>query len=160
MENLKRKALAMLLLYIFAALVLLCSCGTKKRVVTVDTKTADLSTLKTDNSISTSKIDLERLEITVEPIDPEKPFTYKGQTYTNTKIKETYTKEKQENKVETKVVDKAKSSTKEKVKAIDSAFDNTTIYRTIGWVVFGVAALAILIYFFPRWFPYLFKPKE
>lgn len=134
-------------------LVILASCGTRKRDAYVSTVKKDV-VLLTQNDITTNtNIKKTSTTTTYTPIDPTKPMvTPDGRTSTNAKIEE---KEVVNENLTTKI-DKSKTekseTTKEKTKDVKVETEKPNPWFSIGlWVAVAVV-LCFALYFANRWF--------
>src|SRR5690606_33308827 len=94
---------------LFVVLMLMFSCGSKKKVVerskqsTVEIVNKDVQRLKTNNITTNTIIEQNNLKTTVRPIDESKPSNYNGNEFQNAEI----IIEKSDKKEQASVVDKS-----------------------------------------------------
>lgn len=144
----------------FALLMLLLSCGTKKKVVerskqhSVEIVNKDVQRSKTNNITTNTTIEQNDLKTTVRPIDDTKPSKYNNNEFQNAEI----VIEKSEKKEQVSVVDKSITdhrdlSTKKDEINTSSVKKNVDIDRSWGvfdwlwlFIAVGIVLFAIRLY--------------
>lgn len=137
---------------ILLLLVLLASCGTRKRDVQVSTIKKDVLITK-NNDISTNIITKNTsTSTTYTPIDPTKEMVLPdGRTSINTKIEEKSTQEDNNVVNIDKSTSEIKDNSKEKDKGVHVETEKPNPYKWIGLWIAVIIIICCAIYFYPRW---------